>query len=364
MKILVLVYLILFISQEVFAFPQFVKDGYFACNSCHVSASGGDALTPYGRGFSEEMLTMMTGEGQSQPVWKKEALPENLLLAGHFRWIQIFSDNLSSRKAQNFWMQKELDLGFQSERFTSYLTAAELPPNNGDDSQTIGIRKWTAKMQLNENLSISLGSSIPKFGLMLNDHNAFVNQMIGQKPGNEKGRLEGTYLTEAFELTTSAVISELPIGTENRTEEDSQQFATYFGYFLLNKHRIALGLLQAKETQVSQGISLSGTFTLGKGLTTSTEISLFRPELGSPTKELATYFDLVFEPTKGVWIQPILETFLTRASDPRSKTEKQQVRVSIFPFSHFDLKFAIGQYKSHSDYSFGNFGSILFHYWI
>ena len=44
-------------NHEAKAFPQFSGDGYFSCTSCHVSSSGGDTLTAYGRSFAEEKLT-------------------------------------------------------------------------------------------------------------------------------------------------------------------------------------------------------------------------------------------------------------------------------------------------------------------
>ncbi|MFM8315618.1 MAG: hypothetical protein ACKOA8_15160, partial [Deltaproteobacteria bacterium] len=52
-------------SSLALSYPEFIRHGYMNCTSCHVSPTGGGALTEYGRSLSDEVLSRWSRPGES-----------------------------------------------------------------------------------------------------------------------------------------------------------------------------------------------------------------------------------------------------------------------------------------------------------
>ena len=56
-------------------YPEFSGDGYFSCTSCHVSASGGDLVTAYGRSFLKRRSRPFILRGRHSRFTARQPLP-------------------------------------------------------------------------------------------------------------------------------------------------------------------------------------------------------------------------------------------------------------------------------------------------
>lgn len=352
------------------AFPQFVKDGYFSCSSCHVSTGGGDALTAYGRGIAAEKLAMWAEEGEGTATFGAKELPAWLLLGAHIRWVQVTSDSGTQRYADNFWMQRDLNLGLTTEFVTAYATFSPLPLSKAvvGTEESYGVRKWLARSQFTENLSTAIGVFYPKYGLMIGDHNAYIRNRLGFGAGAEKGAAEVAWTAESFEITFTSEVGALAQLPNSDPAIDGWESAYYLSgaLFAAEKHRVGLNVARKVDGRDRlESFGPHATLSIVKGLTVSTEADwMTRSAPSVTTTSLATYLDSTLEATKGVWLQLVHEVSLSDVEDLRSKQEKQSVKILYFPRPHVDMKLSIGQTKDHRDYTFSNFGSFIIHFWL
>ncbi|HEY6727581.1 MAG TPA: hypothetical protein VI197_26275 [Polyangiaceae bacterium] len=84
-------------AQPAHAYTWMIRHGYAACSSCHADPSGGELLSSYGRLEGDVLLRMQYGEpaeGDEEPdtgfLWGAVDTPDNLLLSGSFRNLNIY----------------------------------------------------------------------------------------------------------------------------------------------------------------------------------------------------------------------------------------------------------------------------------
>src|SRR5579872_5347575 len=98
------------LAQSAFAFPELVRHGYVNCTSCHVSPSGGGALTEYGRQLSADVLSMSSYEGEGGFLHGAAKLPEWLAVGGDVRAIQIYRSTPQATQWRFLFMQADYEL--------------------------------------------------------------------------------------------------------------------------------------------------------------------------------------------------------------------------------------------------------------
>src|SRR5437868_4357633 len=110
-KVALVVIGILCLADVALSFPEFTRHNYQQCSTCHASPTGGGALTPYGRGISEEALSTWSYTGAASPFYTG-SLPSWLMVGGDTRYININSTDRASGQSshQKFLMQADGEL--------------------------------------------------------------------------------------------------------------------------------------------------------------------------------------------------------------------------------------------------------------
>jgi hypothetical protein len=367
---LILTILILFAGHdEAWAYPEFAGEGYFSCNSCHTSSSGGDLLTAYGRAFAEEKLAMKSFEGEARFGHGAISLPENLLIGGHLRWIQTHYEDGRTREGRFFTMQRDLDIGWTQGPVTSYATVASERKNGYDfDDSTLKLSKWLLRYDMTETFSMRYGVLMPKFGLNLADHNAFVRSRIGLGAGSDEGLAEFSYFSEQLEINLSHTA---PVGGDSdytiySDDQDRRNFYANVSTFWANQQRVSLSALHRSAKQIKQtSWSLSSVLSFPAAIRFLTEINGWRSTESSVTREsLNLHTQILWRSIQGIYPALVYgqHTESSAASDVRM--DKFTAQLSIHPRPHFELSGSFGLRRNLADFTFGHTGYLIFHYWL
>ncbi len=355
--------------DQALAYPEFAGEGYFSCNSCHVSTSGGDLLTSYGRSFAEEKLVIKSFEGEARFAHGTIPLPESLLVGGHLRLIQTHYEDGRTREGQFFTMQRELDLGVTHGPVTTYVTVASERKNAYDyDDATLKLRKWLFRYDISEAFSLRYGVITPKFGLNIADHNAFVRARIGLGTESEEGLAELSYFSERIEINLShtAPVGDDPDVTLYAAEKDARNTYANVSSFWDNQHRISLSALHRTAPQKKQtGWSLSSVLSLRAARRFLTGVNGLRSkEAGVSRQSLNLHSQRMWRSIKGIY-PAIVYGQHTESSDQKDvRLDKLTAQLSIHPRPHFEFSGSFGLRRNLADFTFGHTGYLIFHYWL
>jgi hypothetical protein len=351
------------------AFPEFAGDGYFSCTSCHVSSSGGDVVTAYGRSFAEEKLAWSAYEGEAMPLHSAKATPSWLLLGGHSRWIQIHYEDEKSKEGRFFNMQRSLDFGVQHAGFFTYLTVTQERENTWDyKKDSLLLERFLVRYDVLESLSVRYGLLTPKFGLNVVDHNAYVRSKAGFGPGSEEGLTEVTWFSEYIEVNLSHSTS-VPSNDRYIPHEKSEtNNHTYFNssVFLAEKHRISLSGLQRKTKESMQtGADLSSVLTLGETFRYAAEASQLKTDTnGDVSTTSSLYSQLTLWTVKGVYPGLRYEQYTEKSDLSLGRGDKIALNLTVHPRPHFEFSGSLGLRRDLEAFSYGHTGFLMFHYWL
>lgn len=193
-KLVVLVVCFVVSTSKSYAFPDFIKNGYQSCKSCHFDNTGGGPLTPYGRTIAEEKLAMFAFKSEGEAFYGKLGLAP-FDLAGDFRYlVQRYQDD-TVRLTQRFPMQREVSLSFQPVAQFAAVASVGL---YGFEASAPEYRRYYGKLTLG-GFSFRLGRFLPAFGVNIPDHTkATRSDLFGQ--GRESFNAEAAYTHRYFEI--------------------------------------------------------------------------------------------------------------------------------------------------------------------
>ncbi len=356
-----------------YSWPEFSAEGYFSCTSCHVSSNGGDLLTSYGRSFAEEKVAAWAREGEGQPLHGAVGIPEWLLLGGHFRHLQLNLEDAKVRRGRNFVMQRELDFGAQASGWWGYATVSSLRKESDpfvfDTNQPI-VSKWLLRYDISDSWGIRLGRTMPKFGLNVPDHNAFVRSSVGLGAGSESRLVEAVYCVENLEVTGSVsapLLPEMRIDRMNSASEAVQSTFLSVSTFLAEAHRLSLGLMQRLQAtgERSTHASLSGALGLGKSFRVLSEVNGGVTQLdGHRSIQRALYFKGQYAAISGLFPAVIYERLHHSVAAETRRLERLALALSFHPRPHFELSGTYGLLLDRETYGFSNSANFIFHYWL
>ena len=237
------------VSTPCLAVPEVAHNGYFTCNSCHVSPGGGGLLNNYGRDFSAEKLSTWSFENEQNPGQGLLPLTEMFLLGGDARWVE-YSRKMGDNKDKKFWrMQTDIEAGVHVGPvwFTGAMgTEPAGPVPNPDAKKNLIVRSFASRVDLfDEHVMVRAGLFIPKFGLMLQDHTAFVRAVTGLDPNSaEQTQIEALYQDEMFEVSAAGLIANENFDRAGKTRSGYNLGASTF---LQGRHRFNVNLLSTTQ---------------------------------------------------------------------------------------------------------------------
>ena len=221
---LALVYQILFICDVATALPQYVQYGYFGCQSCHASPTGGGVLTPYGRSIAAEKISTWAKKDEEQPLHGTAGTPpEWLLLGGHFRQIQTYVENDQVKEGRYFTMQRDAEAGVHVGKFWAVSSLGKetsaIPRANGH--YKLLSRRHFVRYDFTEEFMIRFGKFYPRFGLMVPNHGSGIRRGMGFDQGMETNNIEILYGGEFLEASLTGVVK--PYSTQQIEKADHHQ---------------------------------------------------------------------------------------------------------------------------------------------
>ena len=194
---LLYVAVLLWLCAEIaLAYPENIRLGYPSCASCHVSPTGGGALTSYGRSTSEELATW-SEEGWGR-VFGAIPTPEWFAVGGDTRHVTVKAPGYS----RSFYMQDDVELAVSP---VPGLWVAGSIGLYGEE-QRRELRRHYVMVEPLEGLRLRLGRFMPAYGLMLPDHTVATRGTLGWQQGRETYNAEASYTHKRGELFVTTVV--------------------------------------------------------------------------------------------------------------------------------------------------------------
>lgn len=373
-----LIFLSLCCSSPAWAYPEFVRYGYFSCTSCHVSPSGGGTLTDYGRSFAAEKLATWVKPNEERPLHGLiKNQPEWLLLGGNYRQVQTVVD--SSRGESGHWiaMQRDTDLCVATKSPVATFTCATyglLPKEAEGDKARYGLRKGFVRADVGESFAFRFGRFFPRFGLMIANHTSQIRSGLGFVPFGETDQFEATYMSELLEITAYYDFGRIiNLGTdEDDIGKRDKAFGGTVATLIGDKSR--LGISYRRENHELNVDHLAGAFA-AIGLSESTFVlaevdqkaSLYHTAIegqGKIIRGAVSHLKLGHEVYRGVIAAVSHESNFKDLRDGFSRSDTYGLGLQWYPRPHFEIDSFYGHVLSRRDFSYASAGYLVIHYYL
>jgi hypothetical protein len=205
------------------------------------------------------------------------------------------------------------------------------PTDRPEDSQTPVVRGYLARVDLlQEHLVLRGGLFLPKYGLMLSDHTAWVRTITGLGPDKEQTQLEAIYQDDAFEVSLAALIKD---GRFERDKVSRSGFNAGAAVMVSGRHRLNANVMQTHlvndaGTSDLLAVGTSSVLTWSRRLFSLLEVdratTKFQAQDGSASTrvEVAGFGTLSYEAYRGVIPYGRLEYRSTDAGETKSNARR------------------------------------------
>jgi hypothetical protein len=194
------------------AFPDLIRKGYQSCVFCHVSPTGGGALTGYGRGVSEELATfqLYEGSGQFAGIPAMEHISD---MTGLFQSVKVdlqadyrsvaYKSSADDR-VETIQMERVGHAAFHVGKTTDLVASYGLYGNDGSAES----REHYIQVRTSKYLSLRWGRFFPAYGINFDDHTLWSRSILGVSQGHEIFGLEAFYDDDNITVTLTRVLGE------------------------------------------------------------------------------------------------------------------------------------------------------------
>ncbi|MFM8268927.1 MAG: hypothetical protein ACKN9V_01970 [Pseudomonadota bacterium] len=351
-------FILVFLSQTIFAFPQNVRAGYANCVTCHQSPTGGGILTSYGRKLSADWMSAWGRENEDEFLYGSVSLPQWLNMGGDIRALQLYQNRASRESAEFIFMQADVEAAASIGKVTVDATAGVTPQGNPLS------RRHFLQYQPTEELSFRVGRFLPAVGINTENHSVAVKRGVGRDQGTETYNVEAAWIDQNFDVFITGILGRpdsLNLGAEMGGALSSS-------IFLGNRHKI--GASYVVLTRNVGYRNLAGPFfILGLGkkffLMVDTAFTWFKPQLGAVQSGFADTVRFNFEMSQGVHFYLSQEFFQNNFQDTASRMEAYGVGFQFFPRPHLELntQFLKQRYGGTSS-SFADYAYAMLHFYL
>ena len=297
------------------AFPSNIRFGYNSCAACHVDATGGSLLTPYGRMFAGEVMSSWGGKTEAGLLHGLMKTSDRLDLGGDFQYVNFKIDDYEHA----FSMQREVQAAVNIKRQWYLALSAgqygEYP--NGTEVrkaylQGTAFTNWTAKV----------GRFFPAFGIMSNEHlYLYRNRHFNQ--GRETYNAELIFRSQFFELTATKIFGH-PDDFEKGYFDGKEGWASRLSWFPNKNSSLGLSYL-----------GLIDKYGVIENEAAAHVMWAFNQQFWIESQAAIedAYFRIGVAPARGLLIRPSLEyVYETRLFT------KKEINIQWFPRPHFDFQ--------------------------
>jgi hypothetical protein len=226
---------------------QAVRLGYSGCASCHVSPTGGGALTNYGRAAAHDMVSWA-------PLDDSQVLPDWVALGGDTRALAV----RSPRGSREFLMQADAELAVEA------VPGLWLDVSGGyyGPQRDREWRRGYALLTPLPELSLRAGRFFPAYGLAVPDHTTATRRGAGFDEGGETYNLElnaHSRWGEVVLTNTLAGDEQLTLSPRGYTARAAQPGTALRGTVYVSSHAY-LGASYWAHTAAEQRLLVAGPF--------------------------------------------------------------------------------------------------------
>lgn len=334
MKILFVI-LLFFKSTYLFAFPELSRHGYFNCTTCHLSPTGGGALTQYGRELSKELLSNSSIKGEQYFAYN--AIPslsknDRILVGAYIRGLQVLRDNNQAKEARTILMQADAEGAYNEKNWAFLATIGRQEIRNGLQSEGhLFSRRHYFLARLDKKQNIRLGKFQMSFGLSDPNHYMFVRKDLNFAYDTETYNLEYSFLSENWNFF-GTFITNLKTDNYFRNSENGVSFNGSLKVF--GKSKIGLSLYHGND-------SLNNRTILGGW------------GIGAFTKNFFLMSELDFQN------QNLKQVSATQNGYVMSHRLSYEIQKGIIPFISFDQKYLDLNNKNSELHSYGIGGRLF-----
>ena len=354
---------VLFISF-LFSLPRFSIEEGSGCVNCHVNPSGSGMRNDHGSNvYTLDELTLRKWISKSDEDWDGY-ITNHIQIGGEFR-IQSFH---SERQTETFPMQAELYTKVDVNKSVDLYFETSLDGSNYE--------YFILFNQFPNKSWIKLGKSSPNYGLMIDDHTAFIksgngtaldpnnrNLDIGLRslfdPSDDKPLIieGGTMIEDNMYLTMSISGSLLNEGVE--TLNNYTGSLIYNGEIRKNPYMIGASIMREDDFSLS---GLFGGISLGK-LTMTFETDFAKNLLYYIETSFASYAQLVYKPLQGLHFLVKYDYFDYNYNYKTDSIARISYGFEIFPLNVLELKLQVRSYES-KQLDFNNEYLLQLHTWF
>ncbi len=342
-----------FAAPSAWALPEAARYGHFTCTSCHVSPGGGSTLTMYGREFSLHKLSTWRSWGEENALHGLLPASDRWFLGGNLRWVWM-DRRTKDTKFTKFWsMQKDLELGATATMpwsdpifFTVAGGTKPAGPNTPkEEANKFVARGWMLRMDtLRDRISVRAGLFLPRYGLMLSDHTAFIRTATALGPDSEQTQFETSFISDHVEAIAAVIIKN--DGLDREKQSRSGFVAGLSGY--IARQRLNFSLMQqsrsdevSEYTLLTMGLSAVNTitrriFTMIEGNFIQTKLNV--GDLSKVTPSSTTFTSLHAEVHRGVIPFVRYEYWDQELGKLNSSQSRWGGGVTFYPRPHFQTE--------------------------
>lgn len=256
-----LVFFGVFFACQAWAIPEAARYGHFTCTSCHISPGGAGALTPYGREFSAQKLSTWRYSGEENPLHGLLPISDHFFLGGDVRWVYMNRSTEDESKSEFWRMQSDVEAAAHAHPrwfepvwvSATFGTTPAGPHTSKKEANKIRLRAWMARIDTwHDHIVARIGLFMPKFGLMLSDHTAYVRIAAGLNPDGEQTQAEVIYQNDRFEVTAALLVKS---ESNDRVGKSKSGFnAGLSGYFLKSRFNLNILSTELEQDQLSMKV--------------------------------------------------------------------------------------------------------------
>jgi len=355
-----------------------IRHGYSTCIACHVSPSGGGALTEYGREISGTALSTWSYTDEQNylhgaldpkklPLWVSALGGDVRILYNH---VKAPSGN------DNRWieMQEDGEVGVKIKEVRIHAVAGRIVQNGESYGD---LRKYYALVPFDEQHYLRVGKFQPELGINIPEHISLVKEAIGAAPLNTAYSAEFSWISPNWSYTVTGFI---PTGDRWTDDSDTANAdgvtvlktrGVYqnLSYTFAKTYKIGVSQSVASDIDNQTDVTTAGVFgALGF---THKLYSLFEMDYlqnkfaGMKLEGVAAYVKLAYEIFRGFHVWGLYEN--SRPDWHHTDTEEDDFGVGIqwFPRPHFDFQVKWTKILTHdvpNDWS--DQGFLYLHYYL
>lgn len=312
------------------AFTEMIRHGYANCTSCHVSPTGGGALTEYGRSLSADLMSTWSKEHESDFAYSVVKLPDWLAMGGDVRGVSIYRNTPQVKSGRFLFMQADLEAAATYKQVT-------VDASFGTYTGPVQARRYYVNYRPSDELSFRAGHFTQAFGLMDPEHTSATHRGVGFDEGGETFNLEAAWLGEHF---TGYLTANLGDADDPARPDPEKGVSVRPAFSFADRYQVGMsyyyGTASGNKRHLVGPFAVLG-FTPHFFLLSELDYQSRVPDAGDTKNGVATYNRLGYEPMQGLIFYLSQNLLKADFADANSFYNQYGIGTQFFPRPHFEF---------------------------